>query len=112
MDRATSKTLTQQEAIHYVKQFVNRARYHGLKVDHVYLFGSYAKNAQQKNSDVDICVVSTDFGRDYHLEEVELLKIVHEFSTPADVIPYHPKDLADKYDPLAKEVRTKGIQII
>lgn len=77
----------------------------------VILFGSQAAGAAQPGSDIDLCVVSRFLSRDYHKETVTLLSIAHEFPIPMDVIPYSPEDLANKYDPLAKEVRMRGIHV-
>lgn len=86
-----------------VKQVVPDAR--------VIMFGSQVSGKPTKNSDIDVCVVSDALGRDYHADTVALLAIAHEFPLPMDVIPYSPEDLTNKYDTLAKEVRTTGVPI-
>lgn len=86
-----------------VKQIVPDAK--------VILFGSQAAGTANPQSDIDVCVVSHRLSQDYHAGTVTLLTIAHEFPLPMDVVPYSPEDLANKYDPLAKEVRTRGIQV-
>lgn len=77
----------------------------------VILFGSQAAGTATANSDIDVCVVAKQFDRDYHAGTVSLLTIAHEFPLPMDVIPYTQEDLNNKYDPLAKEIRTRGIMV-
>lgn len=78
----------------------------------VIIFGSQASGTATKQSDIDVCIVSDRLSQDYHAGTVTLLSIAHEFPLPMDVIPYSPEDLANKYDPLAKEVRTHGIHVL
>jgi predicted nucleotidyltransferase len=77
----------------------------------IILFGSYATNTSHPQSDLDICVITEKFGTNYHDGTLELLKIAHEFPYPMDIIPYTKKDFTDKYDPLAKQIKTTGISI-
>lgn len=77
----------------------------------VIVFGSQASGRATGQSDIDVCVISDGWGTDYHASTVALLTIAHEFPLPMDVIPYSPEDLSNKYDALAKEIRTLGIQI-
>ncbi len=78
----------------------------------VIVFGSQVSGTATGQSDIDVCVVSDRWGADYHADTVALLTIAHEFPLPMDVIPYSPQDLSNKYDALAKEVRTHGIQVL
>jgi len=41
------------------------------------LFGSYAKGSAGKDSDIDIAIISPDFGKDY-IEEAVILKEISE----------------------------------
>lgn len=74
----------------------------------VILFGSQAGGTASPRSDIDVCVVTRQFGNDYHGGTVTLLSLAHQFPIPMDVIPYTPSDFNNKYDPLAKEIRTQG----
>lgn len=76
------------------------------------VFGSTASGTATPLSDIDVCVVTQKFAADYHAGTTALLRIAHEFPIPMDVIPYTPQDLDNKYDPLAREIRTKGIPIL
>jgi len=49
-----------QTVIELAKQFINDVRKE-MKIDKVYLYGSYAKNNQNDYSDVDLCFFSQEF---------------------------------------------------
>lgn len=80
----------------------------GIPVKKMILFGSYAKGTAKPWSDVDVCVVSDQFGKDYHAELVSLLHLTSSIDAVIEPHPFHPKDLEDPLDPLAHEIRTTG----
>lgn len=80
-------------------------------VDKVYLFGSYAKNEANKGSDIDVCVVSPVFGKDYQKEELELIRLAMKIDSDISPVPFNSKDINDKWSQLAHEITTYGIQI-
>ncbi len=86
----------------------------GIPVDKIILFGSRAKQTARSDSDIDLCIVSKAFGKDYHQEMVQLLKVAHELTLDQVIEPhpYHPLDLTDRYDSLAAEINSHGITII
>ncbi len=83
----------------------------GIPVEKMILFGSYAKGKAKAWSDLDVCVVSKTFGKDPHDELVMLLKLMPDTDIEIEPHPYHPKDLKDRWDPLAAEIRKYGIVI-
>ncbi|MEK7141236.1 MAG: nucleotidyltransferase domain-containing protein [Patescibacteria group bacterium] len=84
----------------------------GIPVEQMILFGSYAKGKAKPWSDLDICVVSKAFGKNSYDERVMLAKLTLNVDTMIEPHPYHPRDLANHYDPLAAEIRRDGKQII
>lgn len=83
-----------------------------IPVEKIILFGSRAKGTAHAWSDIDVCVVSKSFGNNPFNELITLKKLTRLVETLIEPVPYHPHDLEDKYDPLAKEIRTYGIQIV
>lgn len=53
--------LTQKSAIAKVRRFAREIKDSGVDLRHVILYGSYAKNAQHKWSDIDVALVSDSF---------------------------------------------------
>lgn len=81
------------------------------QVNSAYLFGSYAKNTANEGSDIDVCVVSPNFGTDYSTEEMELIRIAVTIDSRISPVPYTPQDLQDKYSQLAFEITTYGVPV-
>lgn len=99
------------KVISQTKAFLKSAKKNGITIQNAILFGSYVKGKARSNSDIDLCIVSKNFGKSYHDESVALLKIAHQFEIPMDVIPYTPFDFKNKYDPLVHEIQTHGVVI-
>lgn len=91
-----------------ISKYKTALRDNGIPIDKVILFGSYAKGTQKPWSDLDLCVVSKKFGKDYHDEMVNLMHIASDIEPLIEPHPYNPKDLLDPYDGLAHEIRTTG----
>lgn len=89
--------------------FVNKVKETGIIVDKAFLFGSHAKGKPKAYSDIDICIVSPNLGRDFIEETVRLNKISSQVDSRIEAIPFHPERLNDPYDPLAFEIRKYGI---
>lgn len=60
-----------------VKEFIQAVKKRNIRVEKAILFGSYAKGNAVETSDIDVAVISPDFGQDY-LEEAVLLKEISE----------------------------------
>jgi predicted nucleotidyltransferase len=72
------------------------------------MFGSFAKGKEKNYSDLDLCVVSPAFGKDTHKELVNLMILAGKVDDMIEPHPYHPKDLKDKWDPLAYQIKKTG----
>ena len=84
----------------------------GIPYTRLIVFGSQVKGSAHSWSDIDVCVVSDRFGKDRHTERVKLMHARrNDVLLDIEPHPYHPNDLEDKYDPLASEIRTYGIQV-
>ena len=60
-----------------VSKYINALKSRNIRVEKAILFGSYAKGNEGKDSDIDIAIISPDFGHDY-LEEAVMLKEISE----------------------------------
>lgn len=80
----------------------------GITVEKMILFGSYAKGTAKPWSDVDVCVVSPDFGKDLYEERVRLIKLTGSVESMIEPHPFYPSDLIDPWNSLALEIRTYG----
>ncbi len=98
-----------KDVISKTKLFVQKVKESGIKVNHAYLFGSYAKGSAKSYSDIDVCIVSPNLGRDFTEEMVKLNTISDNVDSRIEAIPFNEERLNDPYDPLAFEIRKHGI---
>jgi uncharacterized protein len=98
-------------AIRKAKLFIQKLDKEGFDVRKAYLFGSYASGNANKDSDIDVCVISQNFGRDYIAEMVQLRKISLQIDSRIEPIPFCPDDINDPYSAIASEVRKNGVHI-
>jgi len=97
------------EAKNKAKKFVKSLPKIGIKVQRAYLFGSHAKGKPKKDSDIDVCIVSDSFSKDYLTEMVKLRKDSLKVDSRIEPVPFLPEDLNDKYSTLASEIRKYGV---
>ena len=97
------------QAVVIGKKFVKKIQQAGILVESAYLFGSFANNTSHQWSDIDICIVSPRFGKDYFDEAVKLRRLTSGIDERIEPIPYRPEDLEDRYSTLAHEIRTHGV---
>jgi len=99
------------DAIDLTKKYLAEVRRLGVNVNKAYLFGSYAKGKIWEGSDLDICVVSDDFGQNYHRDKMILNKAALKVNSRIEPVAYSSADFGNKYDSLADEVKRFGILI-
>ncbi|MDA1079980.1 MAG: nucleotidyltransferase domain-containing protein [bacterium] len=80
-------------------------------VEAVILFGSQVRGTAKPYSDIDLCVVSSQFGKNHHDELVALLRLTNADTSSIEPHPFHPSDLADMWNPLASEIKKFGISV-
>jgi len=56
--------MLQQDAINIIRQYVSNLNNAGIVIYKTYLFGSYARNQANENSDIDVLLVSDLFDTD------------------------------------------------
>lgn len=87
------------------QQFINKVKNAGIDVSSAAVFGSWAKGTATVDSDIDVCVVSADFGKDYIQEMVDLRKIALSVDSRIEPIPLSPADFSDPLATLASHIR-------
>ena len=83
----------------------------GVPIQSMYLFGSYAKGTPREWSDIDIAVVSPQFGKDFTKESVLLNRIADEINPLFEVHPLTPRDLHDRWSTFSQEILKTGKRI-
>lgn len=98
-------------AINVTQKFVDYLKEIGIPVEKTLVFGSHAKGTSNLYSDIDVCVVSTTFGKDNYDETVDLRKKALKIDTRLEPVAFSPEDLNDPYSTLASEIRKYGIVV-
>lgn len=99
------------DAISLAQKYLKTIKESGINVDKAYLFGSFAKGKTWEGSDVDVCIISSQFGKNYREEKSTLNKLALKIDSRIEPVPFSPSDFGNKYDPLAVEIKRFGIQI-
>jgi len=95
-----------------LREFCSALDKRGIRVSKVILYGSYASGKFHENSDIDVAIVSPDFGKDRFEEGVKLLKIAVKIDPRIEPIPISLRSYKnDTWVPLIYEIRKRGIEL-
>lgn len=94
-----------------IDTFAQMVKQQGISISKVILFGSYAKGRKHADSDIDVAVVSTQFGQDTVDEMMMLRKIALKVDSRIEPVPLCPEDLDDNLSTLAQEIKRYGIDV-
>jgi len=104
MNKMTAIKIARQYAIHIKKA--------GIPVEKVYVFGSQITGKAQSGSDIDICVVSSIFGKDRLKERVMLMNLQEDINDDIEPHPFSPEDFSNPFDPLASQIKKYGLLVM
>ncbi|MBI2345551.1 MAG: nucleotidyltransferase domain-containing protein [Deltaproteobacteria bacterium] len=90
------------------REFRAALRRAGIRRPRFILFGSYARGRPRPWSDIDLCVVSSQFGKDNFEDMVRISGVAKRVNYLLEVHPLHPRDLRGDGHPLAGEIRRTG----
>ena len=102
--------MAKNPVIGVIKKFAAALSKEGIKIDKIILYGSHAKGKASPDSDIDVAVVSRDFGKDRTEEGMLLFRIAGEIDVRIEPVPISLESYKnDTWIPLIYEIRTKGI---
>ena len=105
--------MDKNQALKIIEKFVKRLRQEGISVDRVILYGSYAAEKGRGDSDIDVAIVSRDFGKDRVEEGMALYRIAGKVDTRLEPVPISVEAYEnDTWLPLIYEIKTKGLELI
>lgn len=107
---AMAQTKLDQSILRIVQAY-KKSLENDLRVEKVIIFGSQAKGTAKSWSDIDVAVVSRNFGHDRIDEGVLLSRYTDTIDFRIEPHPFHPDELDDKWSSLANEIRTYGIVV-
>ena len=85
-----------------------------IQVDSILLFGSHAEGKATIESDIDLAVVSKDFGKDRFQEGVLCNRLAYKIDSTIEVIPLSVAQYLDLncIIPIIHEIQKKGVSLI
>jgi predicted nucleotidyltransferase len=94
-----------------VLRFVKVLKAKGIRVEKAVLYGSYASGNIHAGSDLDLAVISPDFGKDRFEEGKMLHRLAWRVDPRIEPIPISLESYEkDKWIPLIHEITQKGIE--
>jgi len=104
--------LAKAEVIEIIRKYSQALKEKGINFQKIILFGSYALEREGMDSDIDIAVVSEEFGKDRFEERVLLGKVAFYVDARIEPHPLSLKELEeDDWQALIHEIKSKGIEI-
>ncbi len=101
--------LTKKSAINLIKEYVKHCYKNNIYFKKVILFGSFVSGNVNKDSDIDVLLVSDQFTDNTFENWRTLSPITAKFF---DIEPHpYPTDYFKKGDPFIEEIKKKGIEI-
>jgi len=100
-----------KKASNLIDSFVDALKIENFNIKYVYLFGSYAKNTNHENSDIDVAVILGNTSENIFDEQMKMMRIAGRLE---DVrIEPHPVYLEDFENgtPFVNEIKRTGILI-
>jgi predicted nucleotidyltransferase len=104
--------MVQKEIIDKIFEFKKLLIKNKIKVNEIILYGSQVTGTYHKDSDIDVAVVSSSFGKDRFEEGVKLFELAVKVDPRIEPVPISTKSYRyDTWIPLIYEIRTKGLDL-
>lgn len=104
--------MVKRSIIKIIDRFMSALEENDIYVDKVILYGSYAQGIPRIDSDIDVAVVSRDFGKDIIEEGMMLFRIAGDVDTRIEPVAISLESYEkNMWMPLIYEIREKGIEI-
>lgn len=104
--------MVEKEVIEKINEFVKELKRRKIRVKKVILYGSRVSGEAREYSDIDVAIVSPDFGKDRYSEGAKLFEIASEIDTRIEPVPISLKAYEnDTWVPLIYEIREKGLDL-
>lgn len=102
--------MDKKAAIELTKKYLLFLKSKKYQIKNVYLFGSYAQDRFNEDSDIDLAIIMKDLENDYEMQ-VELMILSSSFDSRIEPHPIDETDFNSTY-PFAYEIMKTGIKIL
>ena len=100
--------LKKQGILNEIENYIEVLIKNNINPSKIILYGSYAKGKTHLYSDIDIAVISDQFGKDEIEELMELARLTIDVSDRIEAIPLTNDNLKLKYHSLIGEIKKYG----
>ncbi len=106
------KTNVDPKIIAIVKKYLANVEENNMRVQEAYIFGSQVTGDTHESSDIDVCVVSSDFHHPFE-DGVALAKIAAQDDETLNIEPHivTSEDFANPYSHFTYTVKQTGVQV-
>jgi len=104
--------MAEREIIDIINSFVTALKENGILYEKVILFGSNVSGTPGEWSDIDIAVVSAEFGKDHLKERLILAKLAYHIDPRLEVHPIGSYEYEyESWKTIIHEIKTTGLEI-
>ena len=104
--------MVKREIVEILMKFRSAVKKNGIQVTKIILYGSHATGKYDKCSDIDVAIVSPDFGKDRFKEGSRLFQIAYKIDPRIEPIPISSKSYEkDTWIPLIYEIKARGLEL-
>ncbi len=102
--------MDKKTALRIVKEYINFLQKNKYDVQRAYIFGSYAKENFDDDSDIDLAITLKNLKNSFNMQ-VDLMKLRRKFDTRIEPHPFDEKDF-DASNPMVNEILRTGIKVL
>lgn len=104
--------MVQKEILEIVAEYIRVLKNSGIHFEKVILFGSSVKGTVHEWSDIDLAVISPDFGKDIFEERINLARIAYTVDARLEVHPINSCEFENEtWRTMIHEIKTTGMEI-
>jgi len=104
--------MVKREIAQTIKKFQKVLEEQGIAVTKIILYGSRATGKAHKDSDIDVAIVSPDFGKNRFREGVKLFRLAYKIDPRIEPVPISSDSYnKDTWLPLIYEIKKNGIEL-
>ena len=101
---------TEDTVLKLVSDFLQTLQRSDIRLEQAYLYGSHAEGRARPDSDIDVALVSDDFG-DWLEDHRRIVDALLSNDVRIEAVRFRPEEFRDE-NPLVWEIKTKGIKLL
>lgn len=104
--------MVEKEIIRKINKLVEKVESLGVRVEKAILYGSRASGKAREDSDIDVAIVSSDFGQNRFEEGTRLFEVACDIDPRMEPVPLSLESYEnDTWIPLVYEIRKNGVEV-